>query len=202
MSVLPPTGNRSLAFVRSQHQISIYIAPVSPNQKSNLGKVDRLITLTDTWAKRVDGWTADSRSVYLSSNRNGKLGIYRQDIHEQISQPIIVGTDDYYRARLNADGASLLYTEKKAGPPEHRRLMSVPLEGGAPTQLATGDALSINNASPPAKVCVISEEKEGKVNFSLLDPTKGPSPHPFESRDRVLDWTLVARRPTDCVDRI
>jgi serine/threonine protein kinase len=180
-------SGKQLVFIKSHNQISIYIAPISPNQKLNLGKVERLIT--DTWAKHVDGWTADIRSVYLSSNRNGKLGIYRQDIHEQISQPIIVGADDYYRARPNADGASLLYTEKKAGPPEHHRLMSVALEGGTPTLLATGDA-EYQCASPPAKVCVVSEEKEGKVNFYLLDPTKGPSPHPFESTDRVLDWSL------------
>jgi eukaryotic-like serine/threonine-protein kinase len=180
-------NGKQLAFIRSHTQRSIYIAPVVPSQKSNLDKVDRLIT--DTWARRVDGWTTDSRSVYLSSNRNGRFGVYRQSIHEQVSQPVVVGPDDYYAARPNEGGTSLLYTEKKAGPLEQGRLLSVPLEGGTPTLLAKGDA-KYQCASLPSKVCVISMEKDGKENFYFLDPTKGASPQPFESTETVRDWSL------------
>ena len=77
--------------------------------------------------------TCYGHAVYVSSNRSGKWGIYRQDIHQQAPEPVITGPEDYFNARLSADGASLLYTATpKRWSPESPRLMSMPIDGVHP----------------------------------------------------------------------
>jgi len=183
-------NGRRLLLVKNHTQTSIYIASLGKG-KTVLGKVERLIT--DTWSTQVDGWTPDSRAVYLSSNRSGKFGIYRQDIHKQVSEPAISGKEDYYDAHPSADGVSLLYTANaRHGAPETGRLMSMPLEGGTPSGLARGD-YRYECALPPSTVCVLSEEKDGQLDFYLLDSKRGPAAEPFKSiksTGKFYDWSL------------
>ena len=180
-------GSR-LVFMKSRSQTSIYVARLGTNEKSGFGKPERLTT--DTWARRVDGWAPDSSAVYLSSNRSGKSAIYRQDIHQQVSEPIISGPEDYHNAQLSADGASLLYTaDNTPGSPEPSRLMSTPVEGGTPAVLARGQ-YEYQCAFHPSNVCVLSKRKENQLDFYLLDPKRGPAPEAFKSTANVMDWSL------------
>jgi Tol biopolymer transport system component len=174
--------------MKTHFQHSIYIAPLGTNEKSGLGKAERLTT--DTWATGVDEWTPDSRGVYLSSNRSGKSAIYRQDLHQQVSEPVISGPEDYYGTRLSSDGTSLLYTANaKGGTAESSRLMTIPVEGGTPSEVARGN-LEYQCALLPSNVCVLSEEKESQVDFYSLDPKRGPAAKPFGSTSKVLGWSL------------
>jgi serine/threonine protein kinase len=104
---------KRLAFIKAQAQSTVYIASLGTNAKSGLPKVQRLTM--DTWHNHLDGWTSDSRAIYLTSNRNGLSGIYRQDIHQQVAEPVISGPEDYSNAQLSADGALLLYTATAMG---------------------------------------------------------------------------------------
>jgi eukaryotic-like serine/threonine-protein kinase len=172
-------NGKRLLLVKSHSQTSIYIAPLGTNGKTGLGKVERLTT--DTWSRRVDEWTLDSRAVYLSSNRSGRFGIYRQDIHKQVSEPVIVGKEDYYDAHPSADAVSLLYTATaKREESEPGRLMSIPVEGGTPSVLASGD-YGYQCALPPSTSCVLSEVKGEQLIFYSLDPKRGPAARPFKS---------------------
>jgi Tol biopolymer transport system component len=139
----------------------------------------------------VDGWTRDSRAVYLSnSNRYGKFGIYREDIHQQVPEPVISGSEDYFDARLSADGASLLYTATaKWRGSEPGRLMSIPVEGGTPSVLASGN-YGYQCALPPSTSCVLSEEKGDRLTFYSLDPKRGLGAELFRSTSNVYDWSL------------
>jgi len=129
---------KRLVFIKNHSQESIYLAPLGSKEKSAFGRAQRLTT--DTWEGRVDAWTRDGHAVYVSSNRSGKWGIYRLDIHQQAPEPVITGPEDYFNARLGPDGASLLYTATpKRWSPEPPRLMSMPIEGGTPSVLASGD---------------------------------------------------------------
>ena len=179
---------KRLTFVKSHSQTSIYIASLRTNEKSGLGKVQRLTT--DTWKKQVDGWTHDSRAVYFSSSPSGRLGIYRQDIHQQAPELVISGPEDYFAAQLSADGASLLYTATaKRLSSEPSRLMSMPIEGGTPSVLANGE-YNYRCALPPFTSCVVSAEKGNQLDFYSLDPKRGPAAEPFKSTSKLRDWSL------------
>jgi Tol biopolymer transport system component len=128
--------------------------------------------------------------VYLSSNRSGKSAIYRQDLHQQVSEPIISGPEDYYGTRLSSDGTLLLYTaDPKRGASEAGRLMAIPMEGGTPSVVARGD-YQYQCALSPSDACVMSEEKKSVLNFYSLDPKRGPAAEPFKSTGKVNDWSL------------
>jgi len=179
---------RRLSFVKSHLQTSIYVAQIGTNVETGLARAERLVT--DTWARRADGWTLDSRAIYLSSNRSGKFAIYRQDIHRQVSEPVISGAEDYSNVHLSADGASLLYTATGThGLPGSVRLMSMPVEGGTPSVLASGE-YQYQCALPPSNVCVLSEKKANQLEFYSLDPKRGPAAEPFKSTGDVRDWSL------------
>jgi eukaryotic-like serine/threonine-protein kinase len=176
---------KRLVFIKSHSQSSIYIAPLGTNE---LGKAERLTT--DTWEKTVDGWTPDSRAVYLTSDRTGKSSIYRQDIRQRTPELVISGPEDYYNARLSADGASLLYTATaKQGASAQSRLMSMPVEGGATSVLASGD-YGYECALPPSTSCVLSQEKGGQLAFYALDPKRGPAAETLKSAIKASDWSL------------
>jgi serine/threonine protein kinase len=180
-------NGKRLSFVKSHVQTSIYIAPLRTNDKSGLGDAERLTT--DTWSKRVDDWTLDSSAVYLTSNRSGRFGIYRQDLHKQVSEPVLLGPEDYYDARLSADGATILYrADAKRGATGSSRLMTMPLAGGTPAVLARGDYQY--QCARPSSVCVLSEEKGQHLDFYFFDPGRRPEARPFKSTGELLDWSL------------
>ena len=177
-----------LLFVRSQSHSSIYMVPIGAGEKSGTGKANRLTT--DTGARSIDGWSIDSNAVYLSSDRSGKYRIYRQDVHEQVSELLISGPQDYYDAHLSADGTSLLYTaDPKRGSSEVGSLMSIPVQGGTPAVVATGD-YDHQCALPPSNVCILSQKTGTRVDFYSLDPIRGRSAKPFNSTEHVFDWSL------------
>src|SRR5271167_2539165 len=71
-------------------------------------------------------WTADSKAVLFSSNRNGTRGIFKQGISQDTAEPLVTGPQDVVLPRLSADGAWILYAEipkTPAGPSTPLRLM-------------------------------------------------------------------------------
>ena len=107
-SISATADGKRLVIIKRHRQKNIYIASLGTNDKSGLSNVQRLTT--DTWDKHLNGWGSDSRAIYFCSNRNGRYGIYKQDIHQQAAESVVSGPEDYSNAQLSADGASLLYT--------------------------------------------------------------------------------------------
>lgn len=191
-SITATAAGKRLLFLKSQYQISIYIAPLGKGEKSGLGTAQRL--MTDTWQKGLDGWTLDSRAVYLSLHRDGKTGIYRQGTHQQALERVVSGSEGYANAHLSADGSLLLYTAfGKEGISDQSRLMSMPIEGGTPSVLANG-SYEYECALPPSTACVLSEEKGEALNFYSLDPKRGPTSAPFKTTKKIgfphCGWSL------------
>jgi serine/threonine protein kinase len=179
---------KRLVFSKARNQISIYIAPLVTNKKSGLGKLGRLTT--DTWEKAVSGWAHDSDAVYFSSHQNGTTSIYRQNTHQQGAERVLSGPENVGNAHLSPDGASLLYTAyAKDGTSQPNRLMSMPVEGGTPSLLATGD-FGYQCALAPSNSCVLSERKGETLAFYSLDPKRGPAEKPFKIAGKVSDSSL------------
>ena len=56
-------------------------------------------------------WTADSKAVLFTSNRNGTWGIFKQGISQETAEPVVTGPQDVSLPRLSPDGAWILYLE-------------------------------------------------------------------------------------------
>ena len=103
---------------------------------------------------------------------------------------MISGPEDYSNARLSPDGASLLYTATtKQGASELSRLMSMPVAGGTPSVLASGD-YDYECSLPPSTSCVLSKRKGDQITFYSLDPKLGLGAEPLKSAIKASDWSL------------
>ena len=136
-------------------------------------------------------WTADSKAVLFTSNRNGTRGIFKQGISQEAAEPVVTGPQDGYLPRLSPDGAWILYLEspKRAIGPSflHHilhglrgktplRMMRIPVSGGVPRfVLETRNWNDDQCARAPADLCVIVEASQDRKQLTLtaFDPLKG-----------------------------
>jgi serine/threonine protein kinase len=158
-------------------------------------------------------WTADSKAMWIASNRNGTYGIYKQGISQQTSEPIITGLPDIPFFRLSADAAWILFVDPPrtaANPPPPERLMRIPASGGVPQlMLEIRNLVDFRCAPSPASLCVISEMSPDKKHLMItaFDPVKGrgrvlrtiddDSPHPYGSALSPDGSTLAVSHPEE-----
>jgi len=120
--------------------------------------------------ERPTAWTADSKTVLLSSNRGGTYGIYKQGI---------TGQHFGSYGRLSPDGGWILFMEipkRSANPASPVRLIRIPVGGGVPQLvLETRNWVDFRCARAPANLCVIFETSQDGKQFMVtaFDPVKG-----------------------------
>jgi len=123
-------------------------------------------------------WTADSKAVLFTSDRNGTLGIYKQGISQDSAVPVVAGPQGAAWPNLSADGVWMLYQEspKTAGPSTPVAVLRIPVNGGVPQRV-----LEMRNdsyymcARAPASLCVLREasQDEKQSTVTAFDPLKG-----------------------------
>jgi Tol biopolymer transport system component len=127
-------------------------------------------------------WTADSKVVLLVKYRDGKWGLFKQEISQDTAEPVVTGPLDVRTVRLSSNGAWILYTEfpkTTIDPSAPIRLMRIPVSGGVPELV-----LEMRNspnwgvfdcARAPATLCVIGEvsQDERELTLTAFDPLKG-----------------------------
>jgi len=163
---------KRLVLSKTHFQNVVQIAPLNPGGKK-LG-TPRPLT-TDTWNNFAEGWTEDSQTVLFGSNRNGRMGIYKQNVNGRNVEPLISGLENYGLPVLTADGSWLLYTASSKGTSDasSSRLMRMPMEGGPPSVVLQGNK-SYHCAAAPSNLCVLAEQKgKQQLVFSSFDPVKG-----------------------------
>ena len=106
-------------------------------------------------------WSADSRSVFFVSNRDGASHVFRQSIDQSTPELFIGGPDSIVMVRMNPEQNGVLYlVNSRPGPKEApSRLMEMPLSGGSPRKIL--ESASINNfqcAVLPSRICLMSDE--------------------------------------------
>jgi|HubBroStandDraft_5_1064220.scaffolds.fasta_scaffold03181_3 serine/threonine protein kinase len=128
----------------------------------------------DGWYNIVGTWTHDGKAILLSTKRNGRWTISKQDIDSKTPETLIAGSENYFSPVLSSQGA-LLYTAT-ASPDWARdgtaRLMTTPEHGGARSTLMVGSH-SYRCGYSPLSRCVVSELKDRRLVFFDLDPVKG-----------------------------
>jgi DNA-binding winged helix-turn-helix (wHTH) protein/Tol biopolymer transport system component len=126
-------------------------------------------------------WTADSKTVLFSSDRNGKWGVFRQDIGQETAVPLVEGREKLYLPHVSPDGMWVLYPETsliaaKSSP--QYRMMRVPLKGGL-TELVFetkgADFVDYQCTRAPESLCVVIEGSldHRRMTVTAFDPLQG-----------------------------
>ncbi|MGA7410755.1 MAG: protein kinase [Bryobacteraceae bacterium] len=128
----------------------------------------------DEWSNTPTAWTADSKTVLFSSYRNGSTsGVFKQEISQESSEPVLTGPKDAFRARLSPDGAWILFLEdSKTG----ARLMRIAASGGVPQFVLEMDyGPGFGCARAPASNCALFETSrdQQQLIITAFDPLKG-----------------------------
>jgi eukaryotic-like serine/threonine-protein kinase len=131
--------------------------------------------LTNDEARSVPtAWTADSKAVLFVSNRNGRSGIFKQQISQDESEALVTGRVGL--PRLSADGDWVLYMEAQNTGPGAFRMMRVPVNGGVPQLvMETRDHLNFGCGRAPRGICWVDEARPDQkgVVITAFDPLKG-----------------------------
>ena len=161
---------RQLALLRRNAQADVYVAELEPGGKAM--KNPRRLTLeeSDDW---VTGWTADSRAVLFSSNRNGNFDLFKQDIGQTDAETIVVSPEQEWRPTLSPDRTFILYTVSEKASRVATRLMRIPVSGGPPELVLQGEKIQNFSCAREANRCVVVEEVDGKQILTSFDPVKG-----------------------------
>jgi Tol biopolymer transport system component len=119
-----------------------------------------------------NGWTADSREVVFTSNRDEKWGVYRQPLSGGAAQPVLVEkTQEFGFARPSPDGGWLLIQRNFSSGMLSRNtydLLRVPMAGG-PEELIARDVLGHSCAAPPLPLCAYWKKDKNELIFTSFD---------------------------------
>jgi Tol biopolymer transport system component len=138
------------------------------------------------------GWTADSKTLLLTSERSGEFGLFKQVIGQDTVEPVVAGSQHQASGgKPSADGAWILYRElpKVIQPSTPLPLMRIPVGGGVPQLvLESRNSHGFWCARAPASLCAVLEASPDQKLFTLtaFDPLKG--------RGKVL--TTIAKDPS------
>jgi len=187
---LTADGNRFF-FLNGRSQSDIYVGELTSGG-SEMRTPQRL-----TLNERVDwpgGWSADSKTIYLYSDRNGNFDIYRQNLDSRNAEPIATGTEEKWAPQPTPDGKWILYMQwpKVTGgaKPSAGKLMRIPASGGPaeavmdikghgglfagddPTNTVSGFP-SFRCPPRTSAACVLAEKGENETVFTAFDPVQG-----------------------------
>jgi hypothetical protein len=189
-------GNR-LALLRSNSQADVYVADVE--ERGERLSAPRRLTL-DQRDDYPTTWTPDSKTVLFLSDRDGPFRIFKQDIGQTQSELLVGGDDIVIMApRLTPDGLSALYlvTAKRKDLPDNRRLMRVPLAGGASQVVVEGpEIMGYQCARLPSKLCIYGqiESNSDGYRFFTFDPAGGKGTEllagKVKKRYAMNNWSL------------
>jgi eukaryotic-like serine/threonine-protein kinase len=142
---------------------------------------------TDEWDSYPGDWTRDAGALLFDSFRGGRWVIAKLTSGSEAAEVLLSGAADYRRPVLSPDGSRLLFTERSNAT---ERLMSMPSDGGARTEIASGHYSYHCGRSRPAG-CVLGEIQGTEIVFFTLDPVKGKGSE-IQRVDSGLnpDWAL------------
>jgi dipeptidyl aminopeptidase/acylaminoacyl peptidase len=126
----------------------------------------------DEWTSYPGDWARDSGAVFFESDRGGRRVIAKVSPESGASEILLSGAASYYDPVLSPDGTRLLFSEKNDQPDPVRRLMSMPIGGGARLSILDGRHTYRCGHSASAG-CVLGDVEGKELVFSVLDPVKG-----------------------------
>jgi serine/threonine protein kinase len=165
--------SKKLVFTKRSNLETVYVADVEAG--GTRITPPRHLSLTEDM-EFPNGWTADSREVVFTSNRDGKWGIYRQPLSGGVAQPVLVEkTSAFGFPRPSPDGRWLLIERESPGESPgyvwtHHDLLRVPMTGG-PEELIARDIWDLTScAAPSIPVCAYAKKENNELIFTSFDP--------------------------------
>jgi serine/threonine protein kinase/WD40 repeat protein len=160
--------SKRVVFTKQSDEGAVYVADVEANGAKITPPRD--LTLTEG-VSFPNGWTADSREVVFTSNRDEKWGIYRQPLSGGPAQPVLIQktTNPWGFPRPSPDGGWLLI---ERFPPGTNRsdLFRVPMTGGQEELIAQGISNTPHCAAPSIGLCAYSKLEKNQLIFASFDP--------------------------------
>jgi Tol biopolymer transport system component len=141
-------------------------------------------------------WTADSKSLVFTSDRDGPYHLFKQAIDQPAPDLLVDGKDMVMGARLNPDGSEILYIVKPdAGDAAGRvRIMRMPVNGGTPQLVLQETQIeNIQCARGPSTLCLFSRNEPHAIRFFRFDALTGKERELRQftrSSELKFNWTL------------
>jgi eukaryotic-like serine/threonine-protein kinase len=163
--------SRRLVFTKRSYESRVYVADVEAGGTKITPP--RNLSLTEG-IEQPNGWTADSREVVFTSNRDEKWGIYRQPLSGGLAVPVLVEKTpqpEFGFPRPSPDGGWLLIERTHRTDPEpHVDLLRVPMTGGK-EELIAQDILGLPScAAPSIGLCTYAKLEKNQLIFTSFDP--------------------------------
>ncbi|HZU41496.1 MAG TPA: hypothetical protein VE994_02400 [Terriglobales bacterium] len=185
---LTADGKR-LVFLNTHAQSDVYVGELAGGN-SEL-KAPRRFTLDE----RLDwpgGWSSDSKSLVIYSDRNGNFDIYRQNLDSTNAEPIATGPEEKWAPQITADGKWVVFMAwpKSGDIANSGKLMRVPVSGGPaefimnikghPGIVSSNDPSETAGGFPSFRCprqgtsCILAEREDRKqIVFTAFDPVQG-----------------------------
>ena len=181
--------SKRFVFLNGRAQSDIFVSELTDGGSTTQNP--RRLTL-DERSDWPGGWSLDSKTVFLYSDRNGSFDIFKQGVSVPNAEPVVTGPEEKRTPLISPDGKWLLYMQwsKAAGKadPDSGKLMRIPLAGGPPEPVLDFKGYSGIRVMRPAPdlgvfpsfrcpqhagPCVLAEVREKNLVFTAFDPIEG-----------------------------
>ncbi|HXZ80250.1 MAG TPA: hypothetical protein VEG30_09995, partial [Terriglobales bacterium] len=194
-----------LVFGRTQGQSRTAVGTLSPDGSRLLAV--RPLTLDEN-QNQPFAWTPDSKSVVLSSDRNGTFSIFKQAIDQPLPELLATGSDRKLIPRLTPDGSEVVYLSLPGSTHVNAfsAIAAVPLQGGASHIIVRGPKIStlpgpgprlgnVECARLPSTVCVYDIQDGDQITFFQLHVKSRASSElsRIDTGGSILNWGSVDR---------
>jgi Tol biopolymer transport system component len=185
-----------VAFVKMTPQRDVYVADLAAD-----GRLERPRRLTlDDSEDFPTNWSADSKAVLFSSDRNGNFDIFRQSLDQRTAEAIVSGPDDEMGPpAVSPDGAWLYYLVEPKGWRSNllrRQTIARSPAAGGPHQTVLGPGFNWPQcARAPSTVCVVVEREANHLDVYALDPSQGKGRKIATTETGSSAWSSSALSP-------
>ena len=168
-------AGRRLAFLNVTSQDEVYVGKLKGDGEQ-MESPRRL-----TWDERDNfpsDWTPDSRAILISSDRNGRLNIFRQGLEDRAAEPLVTSLSGECDPTVSPDGKWIFYftlpSTRRQASADPVILRRAPLSGG-PSQVVHSENgfAYVHCARPPSNFCVVDQRVHHQLIFYAFDPTRG-----------------------------
>jgi Tol biopolymer transport system component len=176
-SLTASADGKRVAFAKYAQQLDVSVGELEAGGARM--KAIRRLTLDES-NDRPHGWLPDDRTVFFTSDRNGKSEIFKQQIDDSTAEPLASGTGSIFVVQLSADQRWILYytnADRRSGTSRAPgQVMRLPVSGGPAVEVLQPKGFTLLSCSQPmGGLCVIGEtpENEKPMVVSEFDPVRG-----------------------------